>query len=90
MAAGALEDVLAETGASSGRPLVVCPATRPDVILGLGAAQVQAPPPHPTHLLLQRRPPPLPICSVLPRARVGIVGRQRPTAAAEKVRAGRR
>ncbi len=63
MAAGALEEVLGETEASPGRPLVVCPATRPDVILGLGAAQVQPFHTPPTCCFSDERPP-FHICSL--------------------------
>lgn len=40
VAADRLEDVLQAVEASPGRPLVVTPASRPDVVLGLAAAQV--------------------------------------------------
>jgi hypothetical protein len=37
--AGGFTDMLADVEAAEGRPLVVVPATRPDIVLGVGAAQ---------------------------------------------------
>lgn len=37
--AGSFTDMLEDVEAVAGRPLVVTPATRPDLILGIGAAQ---------------------------------------------------
>lgn len=40
VAAGSLTDMLHDVDASQGRPLVITPASRPDIVLGIGAAQV--------------------------------------------------
>lgn len=39
MGAGSFTDMLADVESAAGRPLLVTPATRPDIILGVGAAQ---------------------------------------------------
>mmetsp|Transcript_4754 Transcript_4754/g.13675 ORF Transcript_4754/g.13675 Transcript_4754/m.13675 type:complete len:790 (-) Transcript_4754:298-2667(-) len=52
VAADRLEDVLQAVEASPGRPLVVTPASRPDVVLGLAAAQAAGGGPHPAGILI--------------------------------------
>lgn len=39
--AGSFTDMLRDVEAAEGRPLVVAPATRPDIVLGVGAAQAR-------------------------------------------------